>query len=73
MTHREIKTTATLRKLIEPPQQQEIAEQAYAIWLARAFQPGSPAEDWLRADQKVRGSVGTVTLRRTSLGNFLVS
>jgi hypothetical protein len=52
--------------------QQKIAAVAYKFWLARAFQAGSPAEDWLRADQKVRGEVGPVKLRRTTVGNFLL-
>jgi len=73
MAHREIKTNTVLLKVSEPRKQKKIAERAYAFWLARSFQPGSPAEDWLRADQEVRGCVGTVRLRRTSLGNFLVS
>jgi hypothetical protein len=67
------KMTSTPLEAAEPGNQQKIAAVAYKFWLARAFRHGSPAEDWLRADQKVRGRVGSVRLRRTPLGNFLVS
>jgi hypothetical protein len=46
---------------------------AYEFWLARAFQGGSPAEDWLRAYQRIRCNFGNVRLRRTTVGDFLVS
>jgi len=32
----------------------EIAQVAYRIWLERADRPGSPEEDWLKADSEVR-------------------
>jgi hypothetical protein len=32
--------------------QEAIAKIAYGYWEARAFQPGSPEEDWLRAEQE---------------------
>jgi hypothetical protein len=67
------KKTSTRLAAAEPGNQQKIAAVAYEFWLARAFHDGSPAEDWLRADRKVRGRVGTVRIRRTPLGNFLVS
>ena len=65
--------TTTLPNLAERRIQQKIAAVAYEIWLARAFRGGSPAEDWLRACQKVRCNLGNVSLRRTPVGDFLVS
>jgi hypothetical protein len=67
------KTTSTLLDLSEPEKQQKIAALAYNFWLARAFRRGSPEKDWLRADREIRGKSGTVRLRRTAVGNFLVS
>jgi hypothetical protein len=32
----------------------EIAQVAYRIWLERADRPGSPEEDWLKAESQVR-------------------
>jgi hypothetical protein len=32
-----------------PDEQRETAELAFNIWLARAFRPGSPQEDWIQA------------------------
>ena len=32
----------------------EIAQVAYRIWLERADRPGSPEEDWLKAESEVR-------------------
>jgi len=34
--------------------QKEIAQVAYRIWLERADCPGSPEEDWLKAEAEVR-------------------
>lgn len=31
---------------------EEIAKIAYGYWEARSFQPGSPEQDWLRAEQE---------------------
>ena len=67
------KTTSTLPELSELENQQKIAALAYEFWLARAFRRGSPETDWLRADRTIRGKPGTVSLRRTAAGNFLVS
>jgi len=64
---------STLPNLAERRIQQKIAAVAYEFWLARAFRGGSPAEDWLRAYQKVRCNLGNVNLRRTPVGDFLVS
>jgi hypothetical protein len=33
---------------------QRIALLAYSYWDARGFQGGSPEEDWLRAEQRLR-------------------
>ena len=32
----------------------EIAQVAYRIWLERADHPGSPEEDWLKAESEIR-------------------
>ena len=69
MASHAMKMTAALPK----EKQEEIAAVAYRFWLARAFRFGSPAEDWLRAERKILGKAGTVKLRRTTVGNFLVS
>jgi hypothetical protein len=34
--------------------QKEIAQVAYRIWLERADGPGSPEDDWLKAEAEVR-------------------
>jgi Protein of unknown function (DUF2934) len=34
--------------------QKEIAQVAYRIWLERADRPGSPEDDWLKAEVEVR-------------------
>jgi hypothetical protein len=34
--------------------QKEIAQVAYRVWLERADRPGSPEEDWLKAEAEVR-------------------
>ena len=34
--------------------QKEIAQVAYRIWLERADRPGSPEQDWLKAEAEVR-------------------
>jgi len=34
--------------------QNEIAQVAYRIWLERADRPGSPEDDWLKAEAEVR-------------------
>jgi len=38
---------------IAPAKQREIAALAYKLWLDRAFQKGSPQEDWLQAQLEV--------------------
>jgi hypothetical protein len=35
--------------------EQEIAERAYALYLARGCQPGHDIDDWLQAEQELRG------------------
>jgi len=37
------------------PSHEDIAALAYSYWQARGCQGGSPEEDWLRADQELRG------------------
>ena len=34
--------------------QKEIAQVAYRMWLERADRPGSPEDDWLKAETEVR-------------------
>jgi len=34
--------------------QKEIAQVAYRMWLERADRPGSPEQDWLKAEAEVR-------------------
>ena len=36
-----------------PASEHEIAQLAYSYWLERGCQGGSPAEDWLRAEQSL--------------------
>lgn len=36
------------------PTNEEIAKLAYSYWVARGYQPGSPQEDWLRAERELR-------------------
>jgi len=37
----------------------EIAGLAYSYWEARGYQGGSSEQDWLRAEQELRGSLTT--------------
>jgi len=73
MASQAAKITSTLLYLSEPEKQQKIAAVAYEFWLARAFRGGSPAEDWLRAEREVRGKAGAARLKRTTVGDYLVS
>jgi hypothetical protein len=41
--------------------QKEIAQVAYRIWLERADRPGSPEDDWLKAEAEVRARYVTDT------------
>ena len=41
----------------EPPAFDDIARLAYSYWEARGYQGGSPEEDWLRAEQELRGNL----------------
>src|SRR6266496_2216990 len=36
---------------------EDIARLAYSYWQARGCQGGSPEEDWLRAEQELRGNL----------------
>jgi hypothetical protein len=73
MTHQAAKMTSSLLSASEQEKQRKIARIAYGYWLARAFQGGSPAEDWLRADREVRGKAGVAKLKQTAVGSYLVS
>jgi len=35
--------------------QEDIAQLAYSFWEARGYQGGSPEQDWLRAEEELRG------------------
>jgi len=39
------------------PSFDDIAQLAYSYWEARGYQGGSPEEDWLRAEQELRGNL----------------
>ena len=73
MANQATKMTPILPDVSESANQQKIAALAYEFWLARAFRSGSPAEDWLRAEREVRGGAGAARLKRTPVGDFLVS
>jgi hypothetical protein len=45
--------TDTEAKFIEPPEQDQIAALAYALWQARGCPEGSPEDDWLQAEQEL--------------------
>jgi hypothetical protein len=40
----------------DAPASDEIARLAYSYWEARGYQGGSSEEDWLRAEQELRGN-----------------
>ena len=46
---------STDAQLFEAPAFEDIARLAYSYWEARGYQGGSPEEDWLRAEQELRG------------------
>jgi DUF2934 family protein len=74
MTNQAVKTPpAALPGVSESKIQKRISQRAYEFWLGRAFRNGSPETDWLRADREVRGKAGTVRLRRTTVGLFLMA
>lgn len=68
-----MRTSTILPEVSESETQQRISARAFELWLGREFRNGSPETDWLRADREVRGKVGTVKLRRTTEGLFLVA
>jgi hypothetical protein len=37
-----------------PLHHDEIAKLAYSLWAARGYQPGTPEEDWLRAEHQLK-------------------
>jgi hypothetical protein len=73
MTNQAIKTPRASPTVSESRIQERISQRAFEFWLARAFRNGSPEVDWLRADREVRGKAGTVRLRRTTVGLFLMA
>ena len=40
---------------------EDIARLAYSFWEARGYQGGSPEQDWLRAEEELRGRVLAAT------------
>ena len=49
--------TSTNSVVVETPTSEEIARLAYSYWEARGYHGGSPEEDWLRAEQEIRGTL----------------
>jgi hypothetical protein len=47
------KTTATVTSI--GPSPEEIARLAHKYWAERGFQHGAAEQDWLRAEQELRG------------------
>ena len=39
----------------DPAAYQEVAALAYSYWEGRGYRPGSAEEDWLRAEEELRG------------------
>ena len=37
--------------------QEEVARLAYSYWVQRGYAPGSPEEDWLRAEQELKATL----------------
>lgn len=53
--------TSTKSVGTETPGFRDIARLAYSYWEARGYQGGSPDEDWLRAEQELRGQLAGAT------------
>ena len=56
---RQVKQVATYKEASRPTQSRvvsasEIAERAYALYLARGCEPGRDLNDWLQAEQELR-------------------
>ena len=45
-------------------QQQDIANLAYALWQQRGSPQGSPEQDWIEAEQKLRNEQSSTLTRR---------
>ncbi len=73
MTDQATRPSTALSSFSELEIQKRISQRAYEFWLGRAFRKGSPEIDWLRAEREVRGKAGTVRLRRTAGGLFLMA
>jgi hypothetical protein len=43
------------------PSYEEVAKLAYSYWEARGCQGGCPGEDWVRAEQELRGQANAAT------------
>lgn len=46
------KATSAPAASVEVSAHEQISKIAYGYWAARSFQPGSPEQDWLRAEQE---------------------
>ncbi len=60
MTERAESATASSSAAAVPasnPTFDEVAQLAYSYWEVRGYQGGSSEEDWLRAEQELRGGL----------------
>jgi hypothetical protein len=50
----------------EPIAAEAIAALAYSYWVARGCEGGQPEEDWIRAEQELRGSLPRVAVGKAT-------
>ena len=63
------RTAEPLPKPQSPPTHDEIAHLAHSYWLERGDEPGSPEEDWLRAERDLQKVVDIKTSALESAEN----
>jgi hypothetical protein len=54
---KKIKSASAATVAAPVPTFDEIAQLAYSYWEARGYQGGSSEQDWLRAEQELRGGL----------------